>query len=336
MLLRLWVHKPKVVFITPDASASVSSLWFALSRDGSALCDILDAFKSSFPNIPGCFSFFQVVFIPFSVTILSRLRLNAISFPTICWFQLPLTPHGWWQCGLTLLSPHHMPELGDSRHDIPCPRSTKSYAPARITALHFCAVTDLCRSPWMTEMLLLTRLPYKTDPITQKCCSSTLSDVTDSTLYSWCLVWFVFTFYHSLLHTISQYSVFQTESGCLSLDTVHIRSRGGSLLWGFPGGSVAKNLPANAGVARNVVWIPVSGRSPGEGNGSPLQGSCLETRTDRGAWRGTVLGVAKSQTWLSDWACWQFPVMGQSWALWDDYQHPWFYPVDTNHLHPFS
>ena len=42
--------------------------------------------------------------------------------------------------------------------------------------------------------------------------------------------------------------------------------------------------------------IPGSGRSPGEGNGYPLQYSCLENPMDRGAWRATVLGVAESRT----------------------------------------
>ena len=46
--------------------------------------------------------------------------------------------------------------------------------------------------------------------------------------------------------------------------------------------------------------IPGSGRSPGEGNGNPLQYSCLENPTDRGAWWVTVHGPAKSQTRLSD------------------------------------
>ena len=46
--------------------------------------------------------------------------------------------------------------------------------------------------------------------------------------------------------------------------------------------------------------IPGSGRSSGEGNGSPLQYSCLENPMDKGAWRATVHGVKKSRTWLSD------------------------------------
>ena len=61
---------------------------------------------------------------------------------------------------------------------------------------------------------------------------------------------------------------------------------------------VVKNPLANAGNVRNVGSIPGSGRSPGEGNGNPLQYSCLENLMDRGAWWATVHRVAKSQTQL--------------------------------------
>ena len=57
---------------------------------------------------------------------------------------------------------------------------------------------------------------------------------------------------------------------------------------GFPGGSVVKNPPANAGDAKEVGLISESGRSPGEGNVSPLQYSCLQNPVGRGAWRATV------------------------------------------------
>ena len=60
--------------------------------------------------------------------------------------------------------------------------------------------------------------------------------------------------------------------------------------------TIVKNPPANAGDARDVGSIPGSGRSPGEGNGNPLQYSCLENPMDRGAWWATVHGVTKSQT----------------------------------------
>ena len=59
---------------------------------------------------------------------------------------------------------------------------------------------------------------------------------------------------------------------------------------------VVKNPPANVGDTRDVSSIPGSERSPGEGDGKALQYSCLDNSTDRGAWRSTVHGVAKSQT----------------------------------------
>ena len=62
---------------------------------------------------------------------------------------------------------------------------------------------------------------------------------------------------------------------------------------GFPGGSVVKNLPANVG---DMGSIPGLGRFSGEGNGNPLQYSCLENPIDKGASQATVHGVAKSWT----------------------------------------
>ena len=66
----------------------------------------------------------------------------------------------------------------------------------------------------------------------------------------------------------------------------------------FPDGPVVNNLPASAGDAEDVSSIPGSGRSPAEGNGNPLQYSCLENPMDRGTWWATVHGVTKSQTRL--------------------------------------
>ena len=70
-------------------------------------------------------------------------------------------------------------------------------------------------------------------------------------------------------------------------------------IWGFPGGTVVKYLLASARGVRDTGLIPGSGGSPGEGNGYPLQYSCLENSMDRGAWRATVHGVSKSWTELS-------------------------------------
>jgi len=66
-----------------------------------------------------------------------------------------------------------------------------------------------------------------------------------------------------------------------------------SMFLGFSGGSVVKNPPANVGDAGNS--IPGLGRSPEEGNGNPLQYSCLGNPMDRGGWQATVHGVTKNQ-----------------------------------------
>ena len=65
---------------------------------------------------------------------------------------------------------------------------------------------------------------------------------------------------------------------------------------GFPGGSVVKNPSANEG---DMDSFPGLGRSPGGGNGNPLQCSCLENPRDGGAWWAAVYGVAQSWTWLT-------------------------------------
>ena len=62
---------------------------------------------------------------------------------------------------------------------------------------------------------------------------------------------------------------------------------------GFPSGSVGKESACNA---EDPGSIPGLGRSPGEGNGNPLQYSCLENSMKRGAWLVTVHGIAKSRT----------------------------------------
>ena len=65
----------------------------------------------------------------------------------------------------------------------------------------------------------------------------------------------------------------------------------------FPCGSGGKASDCSAG---DPGSIPASGRSPGEGNGTPLQYFCLENPMDGGAWYATIHGVAKSRTRLSD------------------------------------
>ena len=71
-------------------------------------------------------------------------------------------------------------------------------------------------------------------------------------------------------------------------------------IWGTSQGAlVVKSLAARARDIRDMGLIPGLGRSPGEGNGYPLQHSCLENSMDRGTWWATVHGVSKSWTWLS-------------------------------------
>ena len=65
---------------------------------------------------------------------------------------------------------------------------------------------------------------------------------------------------------------------------------------GFPGDSDDKESACNAGDLGSIPWL---GRFPGEGDGNPLQYSCLENPMDGGAWLATVRGVAKSRTRLN-------------------------------------
>ena len=78
---------------------------------------------------------------------------------------------------------------------------------------------------------------------------------------------------------------------CLTKDSIEL---------GFPADSVVKSQPASAGDTGDVRLIPRLGRLSGEGNGNPLQNSCLGNPLDRGAWRALVHGVIKSWTQLSD------------------------------------
>ena len=66
---------------------------------------------------------------------------------------------------------------------------------------------------------------------------------------------------------------------------------------GFPGGSDGKESTSNAGDLGSIPGLQIS---PGGGHGNPLRDSCLENPLNRGAWKATVHGVAKSQTRLSD------------------------------------
>ena len=81
-----------------------------------------------------------------------------------------------------------------------------------------------------------------------------------------------------------------SSSGTSSFDSAHFTP-------GDPSGSDSKESTCNAG---DMASVPGLGRSPGEGNGSPLQYSCLENSMDREAWQATVHKVAKSRTRLGN------------------------------------
>ena len=76
-------------------------------------------------------------------------------------------------------------------------------------------------------------------------------------------------------------------------------------------GSDGKVSACSAG---DLGLIPGSGRSPGEGNGNPLQYSCLENSMDGGAWSAAVHGVTKSRTRLSDWLHFHFHALEKEMA----------------------
>ena len=115
-----------------------------------------------------------------------------------------------------------------------------------------------------------------------------------------------------------------------------------SLQPGFPRGSVVKNFLANAGDMGDASSIPGLGRSPREGNGIPLQYSCLEYPMDRGAWWATVHEATKSRTQLRDWTRTHAHKAAPAWLL-PSYLRSWitlstvFFPVHfCNHVIYFN
>ena len=100
------------------------------------------------------------------------------------------------------------------------------------------------------------------------------------------------------------------------------------VLQGFPGVTVLKNLPANAGDAPDASLISGPGKSPGGGNDNPLQYTCLENSINRGAWQATVHGVAKNWSWLSNWACMNTYMHKRNACK----QQWWIYQYDEKHV----
>ena len=109
---------------------------------------------------------------------------------------------------------------------------------------------------------------------------------------------YLLSFSSSTLHIQSLAKFCGNSISCIFLELSSLAFSGQIhiILWGFPGGSEVKVSTWNAG---DPGLIPGSGRSPGEGNGTPLQYSCLENPMEGGAWLAiTVHGVAKSRTRL--------------------------------------
>ena len=92
-----------------------------------------------------------------------------------------------------------------------------------------------------------------------------------------------------------------------------------AFLWGAGRGASLVKGKASACNARDLGWIPGSGRSPGEGNSNLLQYSCLENPIDREAWQTTVHGIAKSWTQLSDFTFFHFHCILDSLVDYDGY-----------------
>ena len=90
---------------------------------------------------------------------------------------------------------------------------------------------------------------------------------------------------------------------------------------GFPGSTVVKNLPANAGDPGDMGSIPGLGRSPGGGRGNPFQYSCLGNFMNRGAWSATVHGVIRvrhsnlAHTPYYTWHYFLFKILFYTWKL---------------------
>ena len=118
---------------------------------------------------------------------------------------------------------------------------------------------------------------------------------------------------------------FMSSSNCFFLTCIWISQESSKVVWYFhlfktfpwfvvihtvPGSSAGKESTCNAG---DLGLNPGLGRCPGEGNGYPLQYSCLKNPMDRGDWRATVHGVAKSQTRLNDWRLLTYFRQGSPW-----------------------
>ena len=129
--------------------------------------------------------------------------------------------------------------------------------------------------PIYNLMSLLAQLSCKQKLHSKQCLAKSLSTMRKNGGR----LWNYFLTYPESVNTFLKKKAIRTK-----IDDLNIRHRG------FPHNSVGKESACNAG---DLGSIPGLGRSPGEGNGNPLQYSCLENPMDRGAWRATVHGVTR-------------------------------------------
>ena len=107
--------------------------------------------------------------------------------------------------------------------------------------------------------------------------------------YMYTHISYICIYMYIFIYTLSIYT-YMYESAITLLQYNYIFAGFYNIILGFPGGSLVKNLSGNAG---HVGLIPGSGRSPGEGNGNPLQYSCLGNLRDRRAWQASVHGFGR-------------------------------------------
>ena len=103
--------------------------------------------------------------------------------------------------------------------------------------------------------------------------------------------------------------------------------------WGFPGGTSGKEPACNVG---DTGLIPGLGKSPGGGNGNPLQYSCLENPMDRRAWQATIHRVTLSRTELKQLSTGQHPCSMPTWLRFLSINRCWFCQKPFLHLLKWS
>ena len=197
------------------------------------------------------------------------------------------------------LAQTHVQQVGDAIHFIPCwpfllppsvfpsIRVISNESVLRFRWVNYCSFS-LSISPFNKYSGLISfRMDWLGLLAVQGTLKSLLQYHSSKASILWCSAFFTIQLSHPYMTT--------GKTIALTLQT-------------FPRSSEVKASAYNAG---DLGLNPQLGRYPGEGNGNPLQYSCLENPMDGGAWWATVHGVAKSQTWLGDFSSVQFSSVGK-------------------------